>query len=127
MPLERACITDIGLSEESLAFVLYVLRVTDEIPLDIEEIIFTKCNEKFGVATAVWATAFANGNTTIEYWVIHRYKKATALATRYTNKNGERGYAFTQLIMHPIDAAGVQKLIQSMPSVLSYLSSDKLH
>ena len=127
MDYELRCVDDIGLSEESFAFLLYILRVSDGVQGATHELIFAKCDEKFGQAQATWATIFASEEGTIEYWIIEKDGKATALASRYIDNDGDESYMFTQFIMLPIDVEGVKKLVKKLPSVMSYASKGSVH
>ncbi len=110
---------ELRLSEETLAFLHYIIRVTDQIDVETEEIFFAPCNVKFGSATARWVTVFNNEvDDLIEYWIIYKDNKASALATKYIESNGTQNVAFAQFILHPINHEGVTSLINELPSAI---------
>ncbi len=110
---------ELPLSEETLAFLHYVIRVTDQISVETEDIFFAPCNVKFGLATARWVTMFNNEvDDFIEYWIIYKEDKASALVTKYIDSNGSQNVAFTQFILHPISTEGVTDLINELPSAI---------
>ncbi len=110
---------ELSLSDETLAFLHYVIKVTDQIDVELEEIFFAPCNVKFGLATARWVTVFNNDvDDLIEYWIIYKDDKASALATKYIESNGTQNVAFTQFILHPINHEGVTSLINKLPSAI---------
>ena len=121
-------IDHIGLPERSLAFLLYIMRITDGIKMDREDIVFTPVKEKFGAAEARWATVFGgNDGVFLEYWIIYIDDEPMAVAQKIISTEGV-DCAFFQLVIKDINMKGVTKLIESLPFVTSLTAEhNKFH
>ena len=120
-------VIDIDLPERSLAFLLYIMRVTYGCNVPLEDIIFAPVKQKFGLAEARWATVFyADESELLEFWIIYKDDEPTAVATRMIS-GGDIDTGFAQLVINPI-SDGVKDLIKNLPPVTTAItSSGKMH
>ena len=116
--IEGTRLVDLPIKPESLAFIVYMMRITDEIKLDLEEIIFCPCDVKFGAGRAEWVTIFLEekGSGYIEYWIICINGKPSSVVTREIDRYGNKSLCIAQLVLNPISEEGVTKLINDLPN-----------
>lgn len=125
----RSHITEIGLCRVSIAFLTYIMRITDKIRTPLDDIGFYPISIKFGTGTAKWVTVFGcSEGHRIEYWIIFEGNEPSAIVTKYRKDDGEVNVAFSQLyIQQSIDPDKITPLILGLPDVLELFTKGSHH
>ena len=124
---DRHHVSELGLCDESLAFLVYIIRIMDEIDTSNDDLTFVCCDEKFGQARASWVAKFVTEDEVIEYWLIKKDERYTALVTRYIDPDGSMCCVFTHFVLLPINYEGVTILMQELPAADKYFEEMLLH